>query len=77
MADLECGGCGGTTPRLYATERGLLGSCCHSPRTHNWTGLHQVRLNKYGQRLTFADAMQIKTNKLRADGTYKPDPRWR
>ena len=28
-------------------------------------------------KITHADAMRIKTNRLRSDGEYKPDRRWR
>lgn len=71
--------CGKKAPRLILSG-GVLGCvhCMESRRGNNTGVLHKVRFNKpHLGRMTHAEAMNIKTNKLRSDGTYKPDPRWR
>jgi hypothetical protein len=64
--------------RLIAGEGNLGCDSCFVVKPQINTGsLHQVKFNKWGTRMTIADANRIKTNKKRADGKYRPDPRWR
>lgn len=69
--------CGKEARKLWATKKGLLGACCYESQPQHWTGLNQTFCTGDGMRITQADRMNIRTNKLRSDGTYKPDPRWR
>ena len=50
---------------------------CNDPGKRDYALRHLVAVRGNGVRVTHADAMRIKTNRLRADGTYKPDSRWR
>ena len=70
--------CGRKAERLVASGEGLGCDHCKPATARMLDGLHhRVRVKKWGVRVTEADAMRIKTNKKRSDGTYKPDPRWR
>ena len=73
----RCPSCKAAAARLLIAENGIRCPGCYDARPRSYRGLlHQVRANRFG-RLTEADAMRIKTNKKRADGEYRPDPRWR
>jgi hypothetical protein len=74
----ECPSCKEKSTRLIAGPEKLGCDNCVEIHDLSNTGLlHKVRLQKYGVRMTYADANRIKTNKLRKDGRYRPDPRWR
>ena len=74
---MKCAKCKGEAKRLYASGHGLLGECCFEDQgSRDWTGLHKIRLNRWGVKMTWADAMRIKTNAKRADGQFRPEPRW-
>ncbi len=76
MSQLPCPNCKRSAPRLVA-RGGVLGCVyCNLPSKGRDALLHQVRWNKNGVRVTEADANRIRTNKLRADGRYRPDTRW-
>lgn len=76
---LDCPKCGtAEASKLIAGPKGLGCNLCLEEHRISFDGLiHRVRLDNGAVRMTWADAMRIKTNKKRSDGTYKPDPRWR
>lgn len=74
---MKCDGCGAESKRyVYHDGKRLCGSC-RADVIPRWPGLHEVRLNKYGVRLTRAQAGRIDTNAKQPDGTYAPDRRFR
>lgn len=69
--------CGKQAPRLIATAKGLgCVYCIGTPKGMDAI-IGRVRFKKWGVRVTECDAMNIKTNRKREDGQYRPDPRWR
>lgn len=80
MTEFDCPNkkCGKKAPTLVAGFGKLGCIYCVKLGARDSAILHKVRFNKpHLGRMTHAEAMQIKTTKLRSDGTYKPDPRWR
>ena len=74
----SCETCGPGAKRLIYGKEGFGCDRCYSVKNNSFTGhAHESYLGKGYKRMTYAEAMRIKTNKLRADGQYKPDWRWR
>lgn len=76
----ECDGCGWETPRAMYRDGQRLCPDCHGGDGDRSAGSrHQsyTSKRKFGKSLSYAEAMQIMTNKKREDGKYRPDPRWR
>lgn len=69
--------CKKQSERLIATSKGLGCEHCMSSELKKYCGGIIVRgENKHSPKMTYADKMHIKTNRKRADGQYRPDPRW-
>jgi hypothetical protein len=74
---MECTHCGARTVKLIAAKAGIRCPACYTPDDKRNAGaLNVVKFNKWGVRMTIADAMRIKTNKPQGDGSYCPAPRW-
>lgn len=50
---------------------------CNDPGNRRYALTHDIAVTGNGVTLTHAEAMRIRTNKLRPDGQYRPDARWR
>ena len=70
--------CGKKARRIIASDDGLRCDNCFEPKHSGMDAIiGRIRFHKWGVRMTEADANHIKTNRKRADGRFKPDPRWR
>ena len=74
---LKCHSCGAQARRLIYGKDRFGCDRCYTAEDCSSALRHSSYLPKGFKRLTYAEAMRIKTNKLRADGQYSPDPQWR
>lgn len=74
----ECPKCKQPTRVLVYGKDDRACPSCNDPGERGYALRHSIAVRgSQGINLTHAETMRIKTNKLRGDGTYKPDARWR
>lgn len=78
---MMCDGCGNETLVVrYSNQRGFVCHPCipseEKPASTLSPHVLQKEGNRYKPKMTRAEAMHIKTRRLRPDGEVRPDRRW-